>query len=144
MTATTIRPTAAATTSTARRSVGAVAAALVATALAAAAADQILQWLGVFPPWGEITYEPAPYALAVTYRALFGVGGGWLAARWAPRAPRRHALWLGVVGTAIGLVGVAAALTRDLGPVWYPVLLLLLALPTAWLGGTLHTRGAAR
>jgi hypothetical protein len=124
-----------------RRSIGAVAGALVASVIATGIVDQILHSLGVFPPWGQITYEPVPYALAVAYRTLFGVGAGYLAARWAPRAPLRHALWLGAVGTALSLVGVVAALTHDLGPVWYPVLLLVLALPAAWLGGRLHTRG---
>ena len=135
---TAIRPAHAAPS--APRSVAAVAGALVANAVAAAVVDQLMIQLGVFPPWGQITHEPLPYAIAVVYRTVIGVGSGYLAARWAPRAPRRHALWLGVVGTALGLVGLAAALARDFGPVWYPALLVLLAVPSTWLGGALHAR----
>jgi len=34
--------------------------------------------------------------------------------------------------------GVIAAMNIDLGPVWYPISLLVTALPCAWLGGVLH------
>ncbi|MEP6492081.1 MAG: hypothetical protein ABJF01_05355 [bacterium] len=119
------------------RSIAAVAAAFVAMAIMTLIVDQILHWLGVFPPWGQISYEPIPYAVAVGYRTLFGVGGGFVAARLAPRAPLRHALSLGWVGVVFGVAGVVAAVTRDLGPVWYPIVLLAVALPAAWVGGKL-------
>ena len=85
-------------------------------------ADQILHWLGVFPPWGQITYEPVPYVLAVTYRAVFGVAGGYITARLAARAPMRHALALGVVGLVFCLAGVVAAVVSDPRPGGTPVL----------------------
>jgi hypothetical protein len=126
------------------RSIGAIAAGLVATALLAAIADQLLHWLGVFPPWGQVTYEPMPYVLAVSYRTIFGVIGGYLTARLAPRVPLRHAVILGIVGVVVSLGGAVAAITADLGPAWYPMLLVALALPTAWLGGALYERRAPR
>jgi hypothetical protein len=130
--------------STALRSVGVIVAALILIAIASAVADQVMIWLGIFPHWGQITYEPAPYALAVAYRAGFGVGGSFLAARWAPRLPMRHALLVGAVGTILSVAGVIVALTHALGPVWYPITLLMITFPCAWLGGTLHARGLAR
>jgi len=113
---------------------------LLANAILAAAADQVLVWLGVFPPWGQITYEPIPYVLALTYRAVFGVAGAYITARLAARAPMRHALALGVVGVGLSLAGVVAAVTKDFGPVWYPVVLLTITMPAAWLGGTVYSR----
>jgi hypothetical protein len=115
-----------------------VAAAFVLMAVITGLADQLLHTLGIFPPWGQVTYRPVPYLIAVAYRVLLGIGGGYLAARWAPHSPRRHAMWLGLVGTALCFVAVVVALTRDVGPVWYPVLLLVFALPAAWLGGALY------
>ena len=137
---TTMEPTRAATHSShsKRRSVGAVLAGLLANVILAGIADQILHWLGVFPPWGQITYEPVPYALAVTYRAVFGVAGGYITARLAARAPMRHAFALGVVGLVFCLAGVVASVVSDLGPVWYPVLLFVIAMPSAWLGGKIY------
>ena len=123
------------------RSVGAVLAGLLANVILAGIADQILHWLGVFPPWGQITYEPVPYALAVTYRAVFGVAGGYITARLAARAPMRHAFALGVVGLVFCLAGVVAAVVGDLGPVWYPVLLFAIAMPASLLGGRIYDRG---
>ncbi len=136
---TTIQPTQRATYAHGNlRSVGAVVAGLLANVILSGIADQILHWLGVFPPWGQITYEPVPYALAVSYRAVFGVASGYIAARLAPRAPMRHALALGVVGTLLSVAGVVAAIGAALGPVWYPASLALLALPASWAGGKLH------
>jgi hypothetical protein len=126
------------------RSIGAIVAGLVATAVLAAIADQILHWLGVFPPWGQVSYEPIPYMVAVLYRTIFGVTGGYIAARLAPRLPLRHAVILGVVGVVVSLGGAVAAIAADLGPVWYPMILVALALPTAWLGGALYERRAPR
>ena len=140
---TTIRPTqSAAPFRSNLRSIGVVAAAFVVMAIATGVVDQILHWLGVFPPWGQVTYEPVPYVLAIVYRTAFGVGGAYFAARWAPRASARHALWLGIIGLVLSFGGVIAAVTHDLGPVWYPVTLLVLALPSAWTGGALYARSA--
>jgi hypothetical protein len=144
MTAST-RPTASVTTSRgALRSVGAVAAGIVSTTILSLFADQILHWLGVFPPWGQASYEPVPFALAVIYRTVFGVIGAWLTARLAPSAPLKHAVALGILGLSVSLVGTLVASIRNLGPAWFPVALTVLALPTAWLGGTLYVRKSGR
>jgi hypothetical protein len=122
------------------RSVGAVVAGLLANVIFAGIADQILHWLGVFPPWGQMTYEPVPYVLAVTYRAVFGVAGGYITARLAARAPMRHAVALGVVGLVVCLGGVVAAVVSNLGPVWYAVLLFVIAMPVSLLGAKIYTK----
>jgi hypothetical protein len=143
--ATTVQPT---RTTNARRttlrSIGAVAGAFVAMAIITAIVDQIFHSLGVFPPWGQAYYATGPYVLAVLYRAIFGVGGAYLAAQLAPRAPMRHAIALGIVGVVLSLASVASPATRSLDPVWYPVVLAIISLPSAWLGGRLHARLARR
>jgi hypothetical protein len=48
----------------------------------------------------------------------------------------RHALVLGLAGLAANLAG--AVTMRDFGPAWYPLVLTVLAVPTAWLGGKLR------
>ncbi|TMG78530.1 MAG: hypothetical protein E6H78_21310, partial [Betaproteobacteria bacterium] len=86
-------------------------------------ADQILHSLGVFPPGGQVTYEPVPYVMATAYRCLFGVLGAYVTARLAPRNPMRHALSLGGVGVVMSGVGLAVSLAKPLGPVWYAAVL---------------------
>ena len=50
----------------------------------------------------------------------------------------RHALSLGWVGVALGLVGLVAKWNLGLGPRWYPVALAVLALPQCWAGGKIQ------
>jgi MFS family permease len=76
--------------------------------------------------------------LATSYRILIGIGGGWLSARLAPRRPLKHALVLGLVGTALGCVGIVATWGQNLGPRWYPIAVAVLAIPQCWVGGKIH------
>lgn len=84
-------------------------------------------------------YDAGLNLLALTYRIVYAVVGSYIAARFAPHAPMRHALALGVVGLVLSLVGAIVTIAMvDLGPSWYPVALVLTALPCAWLGGALQ------
>jgi len=94
--------------------------------------------LEVYPPWGQPMRDPVLLLLALAYRCVYAVVGSYIAARLAPRNPMRHALGLGVVGLMVCLAGAIATTPMDLGPAWYPIALVLTALPCAWLGGALH------
>lgn len=122
------------------RSIVAVGAAIVAGIVATTLVDVVLHVAGVFPPLGQRITD-AQAAIATSYRVLFGVAGAWLTARLAPRNPMTHVVVLGVLGTAVGLVGVLATWNADFGPRWYASLLAVLALPQSWVGGKLY--GAA-
>ena len=100
--------------------------------------DQVLHVLEVYPPWGEPMYEPGLNLLALAYRTVYAVVGSYIAARFAPHAPMRHALALGAVGLVLSSAGAITTSGMDLGPNWYPIALVLTALPCAWLGGVLH------
>lgn len=51
------------------------------------------------------------------------------------------ALILGGIGQILSLAGAIVAITAaDLGPAWFPIALVLTALPCAWLGGSIHLR----
>ncbi len=56
----------------------------------------------------------------------------------------RHVWVGGAIGFILSTIGAIAATRMNLGPLWYPILLALTALPCAWLGGALHQRRAAR
>jgi hypothetical protein len=49
-----------------------------------------------------------------------------------------HALIGGAIGTALGIAGVVVNLVKHLGSDWYPIALVLLTMPTAWLGGKMR------
>lgn len=119
-----------------KRSVLAVVAGVVFIIVVTTIIDIVLHQTGVYPPW-EVPMDNKLALLATAYRIVIGVIGAWLTARLAPANPLRHALWLGYVGTVLGLVGVVATWGKGMGPEWYPIALAVLAIPQCWLGGKL-------
>ena len=49
-----------------------------------------------------------------------------------------HALLGGAIGMALGTAGATATWNKGLGPHWYPLALIVTALPSAWVGGKLR------
>jgi hypothetical protein len=123
------------------RSVGAVALGFFVVAALSLGTDQVLHVLHVYPPWTVPMYDPMLNLLALAYRCVYTVLGGYLTARFAPKAPMRHVWITAAIGTFFGLMGVVAGLTHDLGPIWYPILIVVTAVPCLWFGGSLFTRG---
>ncbi len=122
------------------RSAGAVFAGLLAVFVLSLGTDEILHLLQVYPPWGQRMSDPL-FVLATAYRIVFNVAGGYVAARLAPSAPLRHAMALGIVGVVLSVAGVVFAVGKpELGPMWYPLVLVVVAVPCTWLGGTIATR----
>jgi len=124
------------------RSIAAVVVGFIAVAGLSLATDEVFHLLQVYPPWGVTMTDPRLYVLALSYRVVYTVLGGWITARFAPASPMRHVTVLAVIGLIGGAAGVAVAIGRsDLGPLWYPVAILLTAYPCTWLGGMLPARG---
>ncbi len=126
------------------RTSGAVAAGVLAIFVLSLGTDEVLHLTGVYPPWGQ-PMSDALFLLATSYRLLYGVVGGYLTARLAPDRPMRHAMILGLVGLVLSSVGlvIAARGGPEFGPMWYPVALVVTALPCAWAGGRLYSGAAA-
>ena len=99
--------------------------------------DIVLHATGVFPPMDQPIGD-ALALLATSYRIVISVGGAWLTARLAPNKPLKHAMILGYVGVVLGLVGVVATWNLGLGPRWYPISLVVLAIPQCWAGGKIY------
>jgi hypothetical protein len=101
--------------------------------------DQLLHVLEVYPPWGEPMHDPGLNLLALSYRIIYTIVGGYLTAKLAPKAPMRHVLVVGIAGLIAGSAGALAAITMaDLGPDWYPIALAITAFPCVWFGGVLY------
>jgi hypothetical protein len=47
---------------------------------------------------------------------------------------------LGIIGTVLSALGVYVATTADLGPIWYPLALMVSSIPCGWAGGWLVQR----
>jgi hypothetical protein len=105
--------------------------------------DVVLHVVKVYRPMSEPLTNPLA-ALATAYRVVISVAGAWLTARLAPDKPMKHALILGYVGMGLGLVGLLATWNKGLGPHWYPIALVVLALPQCWLGGKIFLAQSGR
>jgi peptidoglycan/LPS O-acetylase OafA/YrhL len=120
------------------RSVLAVATGLGAIAAASHGVDVLLQAAGWYARDGR-PMSDGLFACAAVYRTLFGVLGCYLTARLAPDRPQRHALILGAIGTLLALLGAIATWNAgpQFGPHWYPLSLVLTAMPAALLAARL-------
>lgn len=120
------------------RSVGAVLAGLLSVVVLSTLTDAVMHATQVFPPAGEVM-SGGLFGLATAYRLIFGVLGGYVTARLAPRAPLRHALILGAIGFVLSCLGALATIGRgpEFGPMWYPLALVVTALPCSWAGAKL-------
>jgi len=114
----------------------AIGAGFFATAILSLGTDVVLHAAHVFPPWGQ-PMSDALFALATVYRVVYTIAGGFIVARLAPGRPMRHVLVLGLIGLVAATIGVVATWNAgpELGPKWYPILLVVTALPCVWLGG---------
>jgi uncharacterized membrane protein len=120
------------------RSVFAVFAGFLAVVVLSLGTDQVLHMLEVYPPWGQPMWETHLNALALSYRIVYTLLGGFITARLAPDAQMRHVMILALIGLAAGTAGAIAAITQaDLGPSWYPIALAVTAYPCTWFGGRL-------
>jgi hypothetical protein len=121
------------------RSVGAVLAGIVAGVVVTLGTDAVLHATGVFPPWGQPVGD-GPLLLATAYRTVYGIVASYITARLAPDRPMTHALAGGVVGLVVTIVGTVVTWDKGpaFGPHWYPLALIVLAMPGAWVGGKLH------
>lgn len=101
-------------------------------------ADIVMRALSLFPKFGPMS--DSFFVIATVYRTVFGVAGSYITARLAPYEPMQHALLGGVIGLVLSLIGAITTWSRgaEFGPHWYPVALVLLAMPTAWAGGKLR------
>ncbi len=114
----------------------AVAAGFLVTAVASVVTDAAMRAGSIFPSSPE-RMSDALYALAAAYRALFTVAGGYVTVRLAPSRPWRHAWILAGIGLLAAVIGVIAFYRiggAQLGPAWYPLSILIEAVPCIWVG----------
>jgi hypothetical protein len=100
--------------------------------------DAILHALKIYPTLGQGMSDQL-FLLATAYRTLYGIIGSYVTARLAPDRPMWHAMVGGVIGLILSIVGAVATWKHtEMGPHWYPLALVVTALPSAWLGGKIR------
>jgi hypothetical protein len=117
------------------KSIGAILAGFVTVVVLSILTDLILHKTGVMPE-GPLFISTKLLLLAVVYRTIYTILGGFVTAWLAPEPKMRAVYILAVLGIVAGAAGAIA--NADLGPAWYPWTLVVLALPSVWLGGKLY------
>jgi hypothetical protein len=121
------------------RSTAAVFLGFISVAVLSLGTDEVLHVLQVYPPWGQPMYDPRLNFLALSYRLLYTVAGGYITAALAPHAPMRHAVVVGIIGFLTASAGAFVAIAMaDLGPAWYPIALAVTSFPCVWLGARVY------
>lgn len=121
------------------KSIGAVLAGIVFIVIAHSGTDLVLEKLGIFPPPNQGFHVTWMVVTATVYRSVYTIIGGYITAMLAPTRPLLHAVILGVIGIVASIAGAIVMIPLNLGPAWYPIALVILALPCTWLGGKLKT-----
>ncbi len=118
------------------KSIWAVFAGMLAGAILSIGTDTILEQLGIFPPITEGLFVTWMLALALFYRCIFTILGGYTTAKLAPSNPMKHAVILGSIGIVVTAIGTVVG--WDLSAHWYPIALTILTLPCTYLGAKLQ------
>ena len=124
------------------KSIGAVLAGAIVGIVLSLGTDILLRQLHIFPPLTQPMTDSRLLALATVYRTIYGVAGAYVTAWLAPSRPMLHALILGILGELASIAGLIGTWndTSTYGPHWYPIALVVLALPPALLGAWLYER----
>ncbi len=120
------------------KSIGAVFAGIVVNVVLATATDFALEAAGIFPPISNGLFVTWMLVLALAYRTLYAVVGGYITAKLAPHSPMNHVTWLIGVGTVMGTLG--AVVGWNMSAHWYPILLVITSVAGTWVGGKLYIK----
>lgn len=115
------------------KSIGAVIAGFALLVILSMTTDIILEKAGIMKTEPFVENPVWLIAIIILYRTIFNTIGCYLTARLAPNKPMKHAIILGIIGVVLTIVGLIAM--WDIPPRWYPISLIVLTLPAAWLGG---------
>lgn len=103
--------------------------------------DAAMHLTKIFPEGPDMSN--ALYAFAMAYRCVFQAFGGFLTARLAPVKPMKHVWILAGIGQVLSLFGILAWSVVG-GPLWYPLALVVTAIPSVWVGGWMYQRSKGR
>lgn len=120
------------------KSIAAVVAGFLTVVILSVGTDFILQTTGIFPPQSAGVYMPWMLIVALIYRTVFTILGGYVTGWLAPYRTMSHVWALAILGLLGGIAGVISG--WNLSAHWYPIALAVLAIPSVWFGGLLYKK----
>lgn len=122
------------------KGIGAILAGMIFIVASHAGTDFVLESLGIFTQPNEGFHTTWMVVTATIYRSIYTIAGGYITATLAPDPKMRYVMILGIIGVVAGTLGAVSTIPMNISPIWYPIALVVLALPCVWLGGRLRTR----
>ncbi len=101
--------------------------------------DYLLEALGIFTQPNEGFHATWMIVTATIYRSIYSIAGGYITAALAPSPKMRYAAILGLIGIVASTLGAIRTISMGITQTWYPIALVVLALPCTWFGGKLRT-----
>ena len=120
------------------KSIGAIIAGFATVVILSIVTDIILENAGIMITEPFAKNPVWLIVIIIAYRTVFNTFGCYLTARLAPSKPMKHAIILGIIGVLLATVGLIVM--WDVPPRWYPITLIILTMPAAWLGGKLFLK----
>ena len=96
----------------------------------------------VYPPYGQPMYETNLLLIAISYRILFSLLGGYLTAMWAKERAKKAVWILASIGSVLWLIG--GIVMWEYGPAWYSLGGALTGIPITLVGGKIFERRSNR
>jgi hypothetical protein len=102
--------------------------------------DSILESAGILPPANQPGVYMSTWMLviALLYRSVYTVLGGYVTALLSPQNPMKHVKVLAILGTIGGVMGIIAG--WNLSEHWYPIAIAITAYPLVIWGGKLRIK----
>lgn len=118
------------------KSIGAILAGFALGAILSVGTDFIFDKLGVMSMENFKQTSIGVICIVIIYRFAYNVAGCYLTAKLAPNNPMKHCIIIGILGTIFSLLGSLAMWDKAIP--FYNIAIILISLPSAWLGGKLY------
>ena len=115
------------------KSIGAIVAGILVALILSIGTDYLVEKLRSTGTANPGDFSDSLLVVALIYRCIYGIAGAYVTALLAPAKPMLHVVILGSLGLLVSILG--TILMWSEGSHWYPLMLVITALPTAWAGG---------
>lgn len=117
-------------------SIGAIIAGFTVGAILSVGTDFLLDKLAIMSMENFKQNSVMIICFVILYRFVFNVIGCYLTAKLSPKNPMKHVIIIGIIGTVLSILGSVAM--WDKAGAFYNIAIILISLPSAWLGGKLY------
>jgi hypothetical protein len=106
------------------------------------ATDLLMVKLGIFPPFesDQSAFSNGLLLVASAYRAVYSILGALVIAVIAKEKYMKAVIIAGIIGTILALTGLIVMWEKSKSVLWYPISLVVLAIPYSLLGAKIYER----